>query len=121
MALILTEALSLRRRRGLRSPLNPERLHDSKRRLERGIAILAERTIELLPGQACLGGDLCHAFGASDNAQCVRNKGGILGLERLRHKQRNAFVRDQVFGRIIRCELFGHIIRSILSQVALPS
>ena len=56
---------------GLGLEFDAERFHDRDGGLEGRIAVLAERTVELLAGQAGLLGDLRHALRARHDAERV--------------------------------------------------
>ena len=85
----------------LRGEFDSERIHHGERCLQRWISSGAERAIELLAGQAGLGGNLRHSFGARYDSERMRDVGDVVGPEGLCHEDGDGFVGSEIFCGII--------------------
>lgn len=54
-----------------------ESANDLQDRVEAGAAFARKRLVEAFAGESCVAGDLSHAFGTSDVAKSLGDKGGV--------------------------------------------
>ena len=90
----------LRRRALFRRQVKTYRLHDSERRFQSWISVLAQRFIEMLARQPGLFGDLAHTLRPRHGAERGRNEFRVSGFHRLRQKDFDSLIGVQHFSGI---------------------